>query len=74
VAWKIALAGLVMGAVLYPLRSSSIFLSAPAGALVYAGALYALRAIEPEEWRLALGGLRRRNPPAGAAVGEGGKA
>ena len=74
VAWKIALAGLVMGVVLYPLRSFSIFLSAPAGLLVYAGAIYTLRTIEPEEWRLLIGSLRRRNPLAGSAVGTGGKA
>ena len=73
VAWKIALAGLVMGAVLYPLRSFSIFLSAPVGFLVYAAALYILRAIEPEEWRLATAAIRARNPVRAAAVGGEGK-
>ena len=74
VAWKVVAAGLVMGAVLIPLSRFSIFLSAPAGFLIYAGAIYALRAIEPEEWRLATAAIRRRNPMAAAPVGESGKA
>jgi hypothetical protein len=76
--WRILLAGLAMGAVLYPLSRFSIFLSAPAGFVVYVGAIYLLRAIDPEEWRLAQEGLisrfRPRNPGGKSTVGEGGKA
>ncbi len=63
VVWRILLAGLVMGAVLYPLARSSIFLSAPAGFAVYVVALYLVRAIEPEEWQLAKAGLLSRIRP-----------
>ncbi len=71
--WRIALAGLAMGVVLYPARRYSIFLTAPAGFAVYAVAIYLLRAIDPEEWRLATAFIRRRNPLAGATVGAQGK-
>ncbi len=67
VAWRILLAGLVMGAGLYPLARFSIFLSAPAGLAVYLVALYLLRAIEPEEWKLARSGLVARIRPRSAA-------
>jgi O-antigen/teichoic acid export membrane protein len=67
VAWRIALAGLVMGAVLYPLSHFSIFISAPAGLVVYVVALYLLRAIDPEEWQLARAGLLSRIRPGKAA-------
>ncbi len=67
VAWRILLAGLVMGAVLYPLARFSIFLSAPAGLAVYLVALYLLRAIDPEEWELARSGLLARIRPRTAA-------
>jgi len=75
--WRILLAGAVMGVVLYPLSRYSIYLSAPAGFLVYVVAIYLLRAIDPEEWRLAREGLisrLRRNPAPSAAVGGSGKA
>lgn len=72
--WKILVAGIVMGAVLYPIRRYSIFLTAPAGFAVYAVAVYALRVIDPEEWHLATAFLRRRNPLPVAAVGGDGKA
>lgn len=58
--WRIALAGAVMGVVLYPLARFSIFLSLPVGAAAYAVAIYLLRAIEPEEWRLARDGVLSR--------------
>ena len=51
--WRILIAGLVMGVVLYPLAGFSIFLAAPAGFLAYLAAIYLLRAVEPEEWHLA---------------------
>jgi O-antigen/teichoic acid export membrane protein len=58
--WRILVAGLVMGAVLIPLARFSIFLSLPVGAIAYLAAIYFLRAIEPEEWRLARAGLVSR--------------
>jgi O-antigen/teichoic acid export membrane protein len=62
--WRILLAGAVMGVVLYPLSKFSIFISAPAGFVAYAVAIYLLRAIDPEEWRLAKEGLTSRLRPA----------
>jgi O-antigen/teichoic acid export membrane protein len=58
--WRILLAGAAMGVVLYPLRRYSIFISLPAGGLVYLVAIFLIRAIEPEEWRLARDGLLSR--------------
>jgi len=63
VAWRVLLAGLVMGVVLYPLKGFSIFLSAPAGFAAYIVAIYLLRAIDPDEWRLARAGLLARIGP-----------
>jgi hypothetical protein len=42
------------------LRSRSIYISVPAGSLVYLGAIVVLRAVEPEEWALARNGLLAR--------------
>jgi O-antigen/teichoic acid export membrane protein len=58
--WRILLAGAVMGVVLYPLSRFSILISLPAGGLVYLVAIYLIRAIDPEEWRLAQHGLLPR--------------
>jgi O-antigen/teichoic acid export membrane protein len=58
--WRILLAGVVMGVVLFPLARFSIFVSLPAGAIAYLAAIYFLQAIEPEEWRLARAGLVSR--------------
>ena len=58
--WKIVLAGLVMGAVLYPLASRSLILTAPLGLAVYLLVLWLLRAVEPEELDLLTRGLRLR--------------
>ena len=58
--WRILVAGLVMGVALYPVRGFSIFLAAPAGFVVYAVAILLIRAVEPEEWRLARDGLLSR--------------
>jgi O-antigen/teichoic acid export membrane protein len=58
--WRILLAGALMGVVLYPLARFSILVSLPAGAIAYLAAIYFLRAIEPEEWRLATAGLVNR--------------
>jgi O-antigen/teichoic acid export membrane protein len=65
--WRIALAGALMGVVLYPLTRYSIFISLPAGGLVYAVAIYLIRAIDPVEWRLARQGLLSRLGPGRAA-------
>jgi hypothetical protein len=65
--WRIFLAGAVMGVVLYPLSRFPIFLSLPAGGLVYLAAIYLIRAIDPEEWRLARHGLLSRLRPNRAA-------
>lgn len=62
--WQIVLAGAVMGVVLYPLTRFSIFISLPAGSIAYLVAIYLLRAIDPEEWRLARQGLMSRLRPA----------
>ncbi|HEX2647941.1 MAG TPA: polysaccharide biosynthesis C-terminal domain-containing protein, partial [Candidatus Dormibacteraeota bacterium] len=75
--WRILLAGLVMGAVLYPLSGVSIFLSVPAGFFAYLIAILALRVVDADEWELAAEGLLsrlRRNPPTVIVVGGDGKA
>ena len=64
---RILLAGAVMGVVLYPLSRFSIFISLPAGGLTYLVAIFLIRAIEPEEWRLAQHGLLSRLRPNRAA-------
>jgi O-antigen/teichoic acid export membrane protein len=56
--WRILLAGLVMGAAIYPLAGRTIFLTAPLGAAVYVGALWVLRAVPREEVDLLRRGLR----------------
>ncbi|HEV2028062.1 MAG TPA: flippase [Candidatus Dormibacteraeota bacterium] len=65
--WRILLAGAVMGVVLYPLSRFSIAISLPAGAIVYLVAIYLIRAIDPEEWRLVRHGLLSRVLPKRAA-------
>ncbi len=65
--WRILLAGAVMGVVLYPLSRYSIFISLPAGGVAYLVAIYLIRAIDPEEWRLARQGLLSRLRPNRAA-------
>ena len=61
--WRILLAGAVMGVVLYPLSRFSIAISLPAGAIVYLVAIYLVRAVNPEEWRLVSHGLLSRLLP-----------
>jgi O-antigen/teichoic acid export membrane protein len=61
--WRAALAGLVMGAVVYPLRDlggPAIAIPVIAGAVTYAIALFALRAINSEEVALARTAIRLR--------------
>jgi len=67
--WRVLLAGAIMGMVLYALAGRSIFISVPAGSVVYLGAIVLLRAVDAEEWRLARTGLLSRFMPAGARVG-----
>ena len=75
--WRILLAGAVMGVILYPLRGLSIFITVPAGFVVYVVALFLLRAVDPDEYELAAESLLsrlRRNPPTVIIVGGDGKA
>jgi O-antigen/teichoic acid export membrane protein len=65
--WRILLAGAVMGVVLYPLARFSIAISLPAGGIAYLVAIYLIRAISPEEWRLARHGLLARLRPGPVA-------
>jgi O-antigen/teichoic acid export membrane protein len=58
VTWRTLLAGLAMGAVLLPLAERSIWLAAPAGAVVYVAGLLVLRAVRRDEVDLLLRGLR----------------
>jgi O-antigen/teichoic acid export membrane protein len=60
VSWRIGLAGLVMGAAVYPFAAHSIFLTAPFGLAVYAASLWLLRAVRRDELDLVLRGLRAR--------------
>jgi O-antigen/teichoic acid export membrane protein len=57
--WRVLVAGAIMAAVLILLRGLPIYVSATAGAVTYLAAIYLLRAIDPEEWRLARAGLSR---------------
>jgi O-antigen/teichoic acid export membrane protein len=58
--WRIVAAGLAMGVVLYLLAGFPIYLTVPAGGIVYLVAIYLLRAVEPEEWALARRGVVAR--------------
>jgi O-antigen/teichoic acid export membrane protein len=60
--WRVLAAGAIMAAVLVPLAQLPIYASLPVGAAVYLLAIYLFKAIEPEEWRLAIGGLARLRP------------
>src|SRR2546423_13971906 len=79
--WRILLAGVAMGILLYPVSRYSIFLTAPAGFIVYVVAIYFLGAVEPEEWRLGKAGLvspigrgaAPETPPVGGPLGGGGR-
>src|SRR5262249_60286684 len=62
VTWRTLLAGLVMGAVLYPLSRRAIYVSAPVGLLRYGTALWLLRAVRREELDLVLRGFGLRRP------------
>jgi hypothetical protein len=46
-----------MGLVLYPLARFPVYLTVPAGGIVYLVAIYSLRAVDAEEWELARRGL-----------------
>ena len=75
--WRIVLSGLIMGAVLFPFRAGSIYLTVPAGFAVYLVAIFVLRAVERDEYELAAESLLsrlQRNPPRVIVVGEDEKA
>ena len=75
--WRIVLAGVIMGAVLFPMRSLSIFITVPVGFVVYVVAAFVLRAIDREEYELAEENLLarlQRNPTKVIIVGDDGKA
>jgi O-antigen/teichoic acid export membrane protein len=57
VSWRTLLAGLLMGAVLYPLSHRAIYVSAPLGLAAYVAALWMLRAVRREELDLVLRGF-----------------
>ena len=57
VSWRTLLAGLLMGAVLYPLSRRAIYVSAPLGLAAYVAALWILRAVRREELDLVLRGF-----------------
>jgi O-antigen/teichoic acid export membrane protein len=60
--WRVVLAGLAMGAALVPLAGRSIVLSVPVAVIVYAAALWILRAVDREEVDLLLTGMRLKRP------------
>lgn len=57
VSWRTLLAGLLMGAVLYPLSRRAIYVSAPLGLAAYVAALWMLRAVRRDELDLVLRGF-----------------
>ncbi len=59
VSWRTLLAGLLMGAALFPLSRRAIYVGAPVGVLVYGLALWLLRAVRRDELDMLLRGLRR---------------
>lgn len=63
VSWRILLAGLLMGAVLYPISNRSLLLSAPVGLAAYAGLLWAMGAVRREELDMVLRGFGLGRPP-----------
>jgi O-antigen/teichoic acid export membrane protein len=62
VTWRTLLAGLLMGAAVYLLSNRAIYVAAPAGALAYVVALWALRAVRREEVDMLIRGFRPRRP------------
>jgi O-antigen/teichoic acid export membrane protein len=62
VSWRTLVAGLLMGAAVFPLSSRAIYLAVPVAAAVYCAALWALRAVRREELALVLRGFRPGRP------------
>lgn len=58
--WRAILAGGLMGAALLPMARLPIYATAPAGGAVFVLAIYFLRAVDPDELRLAREGLASR--------------
>jgi len=67
VSWRILLAGAVMGVALYPLAQFPIYFSLPVGGIAYVVAIFLIRAIDADEWKLAREGLLSRLRPSRAA-------
>jgi O-antigen/teichoic acid export membrane protein len=67
VSWRILLAGAVMGVALYPLAQFPIYVSLPLGGIAYVVAIFLIRAIDADEWKLAREGLLSRLRPSRAA-------
>jgi O-antigen/teichoic acid export membrane protein len=67
VSWRILLAGAVMGVALYPLAQFPIYVSLPVGGIAYVVAIFLIRAIDADEWKLAREGLLSRLRPSRAA-------
>ena len=68
VTWRTLLAGLLMGAALYPLSHRAIYVSVPLGVMVYVAALWVLRAVRREELDLVLRGFGLGRPTSGTAA------
>ena len=58
--WRLVAAGAFMGAVIWFLRTQPIYVSAPIGIIVYAAAVWLLKAVEADELELFRRGLRLR--------------
>jgi hypothetical protein len=57
---RVVASALLMGVAVYLLRSWPLVIVVIVGAAVYAGALYALRALNAEEWSIVRGGFTSR--------------
>jgi O-antigen/teichoic acid export membrane protein len=62
--WRVAIAGLLMGAALVPLAGRSILISIPVGVAIYGAALWLLRAVQRDEIDLVLAGMRIKRRPS----------
>ncbi len=56
--WRILLAGIYMGVVLLPFAQHSIYYAVPVGIVTYGATVIALRAVQPDELRMFVRGLR----------------
>jgi len=58
--WRVIASAAVMGAVLYPIRAWPLAIVVVIGAAVYVAAVFALRALDAEEWSILRSGLMAR--------------